>query len=471
MELINKTPFPAILYVASDSDRVDHQIVVMKVSYKMNRLAQNQWGLELITDSSIPLCMADEYWGEIGESSVKMESDLAPYKPKCDVILSGSAHTPQHKVMTVIAVKLKLSYPEQKKKLLPPIEPMPLNPMMPLTESQKQKWQQDQQDYAKALAENQKIKYITQIDKTLSVLGESKFSPRFLIPGWKRTSIQSFKELPLRWEYSFGGVHKLFYKVDHSGEPFYHQACFSNPIGTGWVEQNYFAACQKMNSRRKRVEQITNYKEFAAPKIEVHKTRQSKPVFFKNPTSSSLTTKQMAKVAEKYGYSPVGFGFTGRSWSPRISYSGTYDQKWIDEQHPYPPKDMNYAYWNAAPEDQQIDFLYPQSKIELWNLTHPDFSNDGYVKVQFPNHHPYLKLILDSGAVLPWPMTTETVYIDTEQLIISLTHKAWIPQLEPEVTSVEALFNLKPEQPLFERTEKNTTQQVEKALEEEYDGT
>ena len=109
MELINKTPFPAILYVASDCDRVDHQIVVMKVSYKMERVSENQWGLKLIRDESIQLCMADEYWGEVGLSSVKMESDLAPFKPKCDVILSGSAHTANHKEMPVIAVKLKLS--------------------------------------------------------------------------------------------------------------------------------------------------------------------------------------------------------------------------------------------------------------------------------------------------------------------------------------------------------------------------
>ena len=141
MELINKTPFPAILYVASDCERVDHQIVVMKVSYKMERVSENQWGLKLIRDESIQLCMADEYWGEVGLSSVKMESDLAPFKPKCDVILSGSAHTANHKEMPVIAVKLKLSYPEKAQVLKVPVEPRPLNPMMPLTESQKKQYQ------------------------------------------------------------------------------------------------------------------------------------------------------------------------------------------------------------------------------------------------------------------------------------------------------------------------------------------
>ena len=190
MELINKTPFPAILYVAIDSDRVDHQIVVMKVSYKMERVSENQWGLKLIRDESIQLCMADEYWGEVGLSSVKMESDLAPFKPKCDVILSGSAHTANHKEMPVIAVKLKLSYPEKAQVLKVPVEPRPLNPMMPLTESQKKQYQNEVLAYETAIKEQENLKYSTQIDKTLSVLGESSFKPNFLLPGWKRTFIK-----------------------------------------------------------------------------------------------------------------------------------------------------------------------------------------------------------------------------------------------------------------------------------------
>ena len=455
MELINKTPFPAILYVASDCERVDHQIVVMKVSYKMERVSENQWGLKLIRDESIQLCMADEYWGEVGLSSVKMESDLAPFKPKCDVILSGSAHTANHKEMPAIAVKLKLSYPEKEKVIKAPIEPKPLNPMMPLTETQKKQYQHELAAYEKALKEQENLKYITQIDKTLSVLGESEFKPNFLLPGWKRTFVKKFTELPLRWEYSFGGAHKLHYLPDESDDAFYHQACFSNPIGRGWIENGFFNAFQKMNAKRKREERILNYKIIPAPRIEGHKQRQNKPNFFSNPKSASLTTKQMAQVIKKYDVKAVGFGFTGRSWSPRISYSGTYDQKWIDEQHPYPPKDMDYSYWNAAPEDQQIDFFYPKSKLELWNLTHPSFSKNGYVCFHFSDHYPYLKLKMEAGNIIPWPMTTETVFIDTDKLIISLTHKAWIPHLDPEILIVESHFKQFPEIKIFEKQNEN----------------
>ncbi len=126
-----------------------------------------------------------------------------------------------------------------------------------------------------------------------------------------------------------------------------------------------------------------------------------------------------------------------------------------DEQHPYPPKDMDYSYWNAAPEDQQIDFFYPKSKLELWNLTHPSFSKNGYVCFHFSDHYPYLKLKMEGGNIIPWPMTTETVFIDTDKLIISLTHKAWIPHLDPEILIVESHFNQFPEIKIFEKQNEN----------------
>ena len=61
MQLDNKTPFPALLYAAADSNKEEHDIVVMKVSYNLVRKSADQWALELITDGSIPLCLTDEY--------------------------------------------------------------------------------------------------------------------------------------------------------------------------------------------------------------------------------------------------------------------------------------------------------------------------------------------------------------------------------------------------------------------------
>ena len=44
-------------------------------------------------EEALGLQMADEYEGEDG-GSVKAESDLAPYKPKCDVLVRATARRP-----------------------------------------------------------------------------------------------------------------------------------------------------------------------------------------------------------------------------------------------------------------------------------------------------------------------------------------------------------------------------------------
>lgn len=451
MQLDNQTPFPSLLYSAADAHKEEHDIIVMKVSYKIVRVSKDQWGLELITDGSVPLCLTDEYWGETGTSSVKTESDLAPCKPKCDVILNGSAYTPNSKAMSAIAVRIKLSYPEKNDLPEKPIEPRPLNPKMPLTEAQKKQWESDQIKYElelKKAKDNKKYKVI--LEKTLSVLGESNFKQNTLLPGWKRTFLKPFTTLPIRWEYAFGGSHQLFKQVDAKGQPEFDQMCFSNPLGRGWVENQYFKACEKINAYRDKHTQIENFKVIPAPRIEHHMQRQPKPAFIAQSQAKDISVKKMQQLSNQYPYEPAGFGFIGRSWTPRITLSGTYDEQWIEEQHPFPPHDLDYGYWNGAPKDQQIDFFYPNARLELWNLTPPEFSNNGYVQVDFLGHRPFILMFFEQGGVVPFPMITETVCIDTDQMIISLTHKAWIRSDTAPISKVETRFSDEADSVLFE---------------------
>lgn len=450
MNFENQTPFPALCYAAADSDRKEHRIVVMKVSYKIVRLDASTWGLELITDGSVPLCFEDEYWGDVGQSSVKYESDLAPYKPRCDIILNGSAYTPDYKPMQALAVRIRLSIPEQKKEIKKPIKPQPLNPNMPLTDTQKRLWEQEQRQYQYELKEQQQIKYTVQLEKTLSVLGESEFRPNAVLPGGKRTTSQVFTELPIRWEYAFGGSNILYRHANALGKPVFNQVCFTNPLGTGWIEKDYFDECEKVNSKRSRKEKIENYKHIPTPRIEYHLQRQPKPAINKHPKKADLTAQQMAKISANYAYKPAGLGFVGRAWAPRLALAGTYDEKWLEEQHPYPPQDTDYGYWNGAPADQQVDFFYPNSRLELWNLTKPEFSNKGYVCIDFLGHRPYITLHFKTGEMVPFPMITETVLIDTDNMIISLTHKAWIRSDTAPLARVETHFSNEAEGALFE---------------------
>ena len=426
MTLENNTLFPALLYTVADAQKAEKYVVVMKVSYKIIRLSQNQWNLELIEDGSIPLCLADEYWGEVGKSSVKIESDLAPHKPKCDVILNGSAYSKNGHPMSALAVRIRLSAPKQHQALIPPETPQPLNPKMPLTESQKKQWVKEQELYGAHLVRQKNTEYVTQLEKTLSVLGESHFEQNFLFPGWKRSNLATFVECPIRWEYAFGGHH--FIKKNENDEiPILNEACYINPLGCGWLDTSYFDCCEKANQYKSKNEKLKNFKTIMAPRVEHYLQRQKKPFFIDQAKKGKLeTVMDMQEIASKYPFTPAGFGFVGRSWLPRISYAGTYDQKWLDEQHPYPPFDMDYRYWNGAPEDQQIERFNPASKLELWNLTHPKFSDDGYICLNFKGHQPLATVFYENEILKEIPLITETVLIDTDQMTISLTHKALI---------------------------------------------
>lgn len=67
--------------------------------------------------------------------------------------------------------------------------------------------------------------------------------------------------------------------------------------------------------------------------------------------------------------SPIGFGFIGRGWQPRIKYAGTYDDKWIEERFPFLPDDFDDQYFLSAPIDQQLPFLKGGEFVRCINMT------------------------------------------------------------------------------------------------------
>ncbi len=67
---------------------------------------------------------------------------------------------------------------------------------------------------------------------------------------------------------------------------------------------------------------------------------------------------------------PVGFGFYGRGWIPRLRYAGTYDERYQKEQAPALPADFSYALFNGAHPDLQIKgYLRGDETVELTNLS------------------------------------------------------------------------------------------------------
>ncbi len=65
---------------------------------------------------------------------------------------------------------------------------------------------------------------------------------------------------------------------------------------------------------------------------------------------------------------PAGFMPLDQTWPQRRKKAGTYDQKWFREHWPYFPEDMNWTFFNTAPEDQQQDAFFQGGEAVV--LTH-----------------------------------------------------------------------------------------------------
>ena len=105
MELINATRMTAGYTLGLDPDGRERVVVVVKGTFV---LPPGDDGEPLLADEQAPLVMADEFEGEPGLSAPTYESDYSPVKPRCDVLLQGSAYAPGGRPATRVEVSLKV---------------------------------------------------------------------------------------------------------------------------------------------------------------------------------------------------------------------------------------------------------------------------------------------------------------------------------------------------------------------------
>lgn len=392
MEFRNLTPFPAMAFDALDQHDQRFHTAVMRLTFDVR-----DDGTLTLAPVQTPLVTTDEYHGELNRSSVKQESDLAPYKPHTDVIVIADAHAPNGQASTHFAVMLKIDGA----------------PTARLS----------------AAAEGHPI-----LRKVLIIKGAREWRKRhlltralsmFTLPSWRLTSPQPLATLPLRYEYAYGGEnkvlvtdqaakrvtnkHRLPDRVPRTGdadpngpqEAIAHSVCEENPIGRGFAENWYLHA--------------TNSRRMPAAQIET----PSQPI-------------------ERFAvpYAPQGLGIVGRAWRPRIGLAGTYDQQWVEQRHPKLPADFDFAYWNGAPADQQVTpHLNGDETVTLANLCPAgagavkDASGNTCLSFSLPGHLPFVLVRFEDGRIGELTAKLDTFIIDT-------TPDASNPAKKPSVVCV-----------------------------------
>lgn len=433
----NSTAFDALQYETLDQYGESYHVVVSKIGYSLgpvaNRPSDNAPGWATLTElrEAAPILDEDAYFGEMHRSGVRMESDLSPYKPRCDVIVNASAWAPQGKPVAQFSVRLLVQSPSTAAPL--PEAPRGLNPMMPPSEQALAEWRRQTE-----VARQTRIPGVRLIDKSLQVTGE-----RFLLregssSNWALTAPQPFMHLPLRHEVAFGGECRINAGDDAAArvpasarlsaeqlaghpdcaapktiQPVAHTGCDYNLLGCGYSQNWYLHATQS--------------RQLSAPRVQY-------PHY---PFSASLFA-EIAAGGDNHPAIPAavaGLGCIGRAWLPRRQLIGSFEAKahYADDEYPQLPRDFDFGYWNCAPRDQQCAHLRGDEEFALINLCAPDSPHatindqmDTQLCFQLPGHVLYLAVGDEDERIGVKPMLIDTVTIDMEQNRIEVVWRAVI---------------------------------------------
>lgn len=134
-----------------------------------------------------------------------------------------------------------------------------------------------------------------------------------------------------------------------------------------------------------------------------------------------------------------------KAWAPRLALAGTYDDTWLAQRHPWLPQDFDFAYWNGAPEDQQIAF--PDLSQGLTLVTEGLRPGGRTMRVTLPAHRGLALMRLDNGLVLPNPMQIDLIELDNQDdLRLRLIWRTAVLQ-SVGVRVLEARFETDPRKP------------------------
>jgi hypothetical protein len=122
---------------------------------------------------------------------------------------------------------------------------------------------------------------------------------------------------------------------------------------------------------------------------------------------------------------PIGFGPIAASWPLRAHLLGSHGPAFgvaYLRERPM-PEDLDPAWFNAAPPDQQLDTIQPDEAIVLENLhrDHPRLST------RLPGLAPCAQIELPDAPPEKVRMRADTLWIDTDRAVCTVTWRAQIP--------------------------------------------
>jgi hypothetical protein len=208
----------------------------------------------------------------------------------------------------------------------------------------------------------------SRLRKTVRIVGDRAWLPTAR-GDLQASRAKPFARMPIAWERSFGGVDP----EDPS------QAEMRNPVGVGLCGQPKAMAGMRLPN-------------------------------FEDPRDPITSPKSRP--------GPVGFGAVASHWLPRSRLAGTYDKSWNERRRPLLPEDFDPAFYNVAPDDQQLDGFVPGEEVRLINLT-----MSGHDRFALPDASVPIIFVTDK-AIINTRTAVDTILIDPEKQQLSLISRA-----------------------------------------------
>jgi len=393
----NRTPYTALQFDALDQHGAAFHVFVAKIGYQINPRGSD--GLSTMTplDEVVELNSEDIHVDGKSDASVLEESDLAPFKPRCDVIINATAHAPKGNPVEQFVVGLSVetpgrASPSRSSELL-------IKKSLVVCGTRRFKY---------------KSKAVRMLQWPLGILTLGAIRPG----SWRLSSPQKLSSLRLIYEYAYGGQcrigreergakyvsarNRLPASDDFPQPDIAHEASQSNPVGLGFTRNWYLKALR--------------CKSLPAPQVSY--------------LSQPITARQFqACLNDGPDPVPAGMGPVGRAWQPRRALIGDIKEKseWGPDEVPALPEDFDFGYWNCAPADQQCPYLKGEERFTLINLCtpdHPAATVDGngstVLRFDLPRQAMFILAANASTQLTVLPLVIDTVIVSPETRRVDL---------------------------------------------------